>query len=142
MANWSYINTGSPEDVLQIQDITSTPGSLTPASEWQADIRAVALAEIEDGAYLELAVKVGLIKLPAKRHDLFESLRTGTGKDGWSLRLDSGIPIKRGNLLMTLTVQLPRELPRAKFAITIRAYTAEGDNLASLDFKADFTTTA
>jgi hypothetical protein len=143
MANWSYTDAGSSYDVLQIQDLTSIPDSVKPGSEWRADIRAVAHDEIKDGAYLEITVKLGLIKLLHKQYDLFEKLRADTAKDGWSLTLetgDAGEPIRKGDVRMTLAVQLPREIPNARFAIAVRARTVDDDDLAALDFKVDLAT--
>jgi hypothetical protein len=143
MANWSYTDAGSSYDVLQIQDLTSIPDSVKPGSEWRADIRANANDEIADGAYLEITVKLGLIKLLHKQYDLFEKLRADAAKDGWSLTLetgDAGEPIRKGDVRLTLAVQLPREIPSARFAIAVRARTVDDDDLAALDFKVDLAT--
>lgn len=140
MTNWSYTDCGSPEDPLRIESITSSPDPLTPGSEWKLIIKGVAQSEIKDGAYLDVTVKLGLIKLISKRFDLFEVLRGGDFL-GWTLTLDTGVgggSIGKGPVVLTLGKKRTRETPGTKYTVSLRGYTAEEDGLLCIDLKADF----
>jgi len=57
--------------------------------------------DIEEGAYIELQVKYGLIRLIKTRADLCEQVQN----------VDIECPINKGDLEITKTVELPREIP-------------------------------
>ncbi|MFE6055599.1 ML domain-containing protein [Kitasatospora sp. NPDC056446] len=138
MASWDYDNVGSPIDALQINRITVTPDPPTPGQTNVFTINAAAEEAIADGAYLDVTVKLGLIKLLTKRYDLFAELR-GEG----TLKLtcatsDGKSPIPKGATTLTLTLDLPKETPRAKFAIDVQGYTVDDNELLALKVKVDF----
>jgi hypothetical protein len=138
MPSWSYTNAGLPTDPLQIESITINPDPPKPGAELKGVIKATVTAEITDGAYAEVVVKLGLVKLLQKTFDLFAELK----KDGspWRLTADSGngAPVTPGKVELTFDGRLPREIPESKYTINVRAYTTDDDNLAALDFKVDF----
>ncbi|MFD0073671.1 ML domain-containing protein [Streptomyces sp. NPDC127166] len=144
MANWSYEDRGLPTDPLRISSITVTPDPPKPGADAKLTIKGTVQTAIEDGAYYDLTVKLGLIKLLTKRVDLFEELRNGSSTSGWSITPDpAGGPVKPGKVELTLAMSpLPREIPRAKFLVEAQAYTADDDDLASLRFQFDFLPTA
>ncbi|RKT18996.1 ML domain-containing protein [Streptomyces sp. 1114.5] len=140
MAGWDYSDVGLPTDPLQITSITVTPDPPLPGKTNVFTINATAQEEIQDGAYLDVVIKLGLIKLMAKKFDLLAELR-GEG----SLQLacstsDGKSPIPKGPTTLTLTLDLSRETPRAKFSINVRGYTVDDDDLLGLDVKVDFLT--
>lgn len=139
MTSWSYYtDAGLPTDPLQVESIALTPDPPKPGADLKGVIKATVTAEITDGAYADVMVKLGLIKLLHKRFDLFAELK----KDGspWSLTADSGngAPVTPGRVELTFDGRLPREIPKAKFIVIVRAYTVDEDDLAALDFKVDF----
>ncbi|MFF2081415.1 ML domain-containing protein [Kitasatospora sp. NPDC058162] len=140
MASWGYQDQGQPTDALQIKSVSVTPDPPKPGSTVTLRINAVATGEIADGAYFDLTVKLGLIKLLQRRYDLFEELRGG-GAEGLKLSCDTSDgkkPIPTGDTVLTAAIDLPREVPRAKFRLQVRAYTTDEDDLAALDFDVDF----
>ncbi|MFC5183664.1 ML domain-containing protein [Actinomadura harenae] len=141
MTGWNYVDCGLPSDPLQIESIVFDPDPPRPGAPLKVAIKAVATDRIVDGAVVDLTVKLGLIKLLAKRHDLLAMLR-GDTTDGFTLTCDTfrgGDAIERGPLQLTLSWDpLPKETPRAKFNISVRCFTNDEDDLASLDFKVDF----
>ncbi|WP_030690326.1 ML domain-containing protein [Streptomyces globisporus] len=142
MTSWSYEDTGLPTDALQISGVTVTPDPPKPGADAKLTIRGTVQAAVEDGASIDVTVKLGLIKLLQKRFDLFEELRNGSPTSGWSVTPDpAGGPIKPGEIELTYALSpLTREIPRAKFNVTAAAYTADEDDLASLRFQFDFMT--
>ncbi|MEV6973045.1 ML domain-containing protein [Kitasatospora sp. NPDC093806] len=139
MATWSYTDKGSPADALLITGIELSPTPLTPGRTHVFTISATAQTEIADGAYLQVVVKLGLIKLLTKDYDLLAELR-GEGTLKLSCATSDGkSPIPKGDTTLTLTVDVPREVPRAKLVFDIRGYTVDDDDLLVLGATADFT---
>lgn len=139
MTSWDYVNAGLPTDPLQIDAITVTPDPPKPGGEVKLTIKGTVQEAIEDGASFDVTLKLGLIKLLQKRFDLFAELRDSSPTAGWSANPDpAGGPIKPGDLELTVTMQLPREVPQAKFVLNARGYTAADDDLAGFDLRFDF----
>ncbi|MFF7989248.1 ML domain-containing protein [Kitasatospora xanthocidica] len=139
MASWDYENIGLPTDPLQIVSITVVPDPPTPGRSNVFTVNAVARDAIADGAYLDVTVKLGLVKLLHRRYDLLAELR-GEG----SLKLacdtsDGKSPIPRGDMKLTLTLNLSSETPRGKLEVGVRGYTVDDDDLLALKAKVDFT---
>ncbi|WP_406058960.1 ML domain-containing protein [Streptomyces sp. NBC_01077] len=136
MSTWDYEDAGLPTDALQIQSITITPDPPQPGSPAKMTIKATVQEAIEEGAFYNLTVKLGLIKLLQKQIDLFEELRSGT----LTVTPDpAGGPIKPGEVELTYALNLPREVPKAKFNLDVAAFNANEEDLATLKFRFDFT---
>ncbi|MEU9045894.1 MULTISPECIES: ML domain-containing protein [unclassified Kitasatospora] len=138
MSGWDYTNAGSPTDPLQINGITVTPDPPAPGQTSVFTVNATVQEPIADGAYVDVTVKLGLIKVLTKQFDLLAELR-GEG----SLKLacdtsDGKSPIPKGDTRLTLTLDLPRETPQAKFNVAVRGFTVDDDDLLALDVKIDF----
>lgn len=64
----------------------------------------VVFEEVEEGAYVALQVKYGLIRLISTKADLCEQVKN----------VDMECPIKKGPLTFTKTVELPKEIPNVR----------------------------
>ncbi|MFJ8477967.1 ML domain-containing protein [Kitasatospora sp. NPDC094011] len=140
MAGWSYEDEGLPTDALRINSLSVTPDPPKPGSTVTLRIDAAATRTIEDGAYFDLTIKLGLVKLLHRRFDLFEELRGG-GSEVLKLSCstsDGKSPIPAGGTVLTAVIDLAREVPRAKFRLDVRAFTVDEDDLAALKFDVDF----
>ncbi|MFD5437071.1 ML domain-containing protein [Kitasatospora sp. NPDC127067] len=143
MSSWSYEEIGSDAHALQIKSIALVPDPPKPGNDLTATLKGVVNEELQKGAYFDVSIKLGLIKLHQKRYDLFDLLRGGDSGSWWKLALDGGNaskPIPRGPVTLKLEGFFPREVPRAKFTIAVRAFTANDDDLAGLNFTFDFST--
>ncbi|PIG80852.1 hypothetical protein AARAC_009390 [Aspergillus arachidicola] len=85
---------------------------------------------IEEGAYVDVVVKLGLIKLLKKQFDACETLR--------NYNSTIQCPVEPGSYVVTQTVDLPREIPLAKYNIAAEGYTNNDDPMLCLKFVADF----
>jgi hypothetical protein len=83
------------------------------------------LCRAQDGAYADVTVKLGLVKLLHKRFDICEELSKADA--------ELQCPVEPGQYTITQTVELPREIPRAKFVVQTRAFTVEDEDLACAD---------
>ncbi|KAG8219873.1 hypothetical protein J3R82DRAFT_852 [Butyriboletus roseoflavus] len=106
---WSYTDCG--------QDLTVT-------------VSGTAVEPIEEGAYADVVVKLGIIKLLTKRFDVCEEARAAN--------TSIQCPVEKGDYIVSHTVALPKEIPQAKFSVGIRGYTSEDDDMLCLDLKVDF----
>ncbi|KAG4443194.1 hypothetical protein IFR05_001336 [Cadophora sp. M221] len=129
---WSYIDCGLPTDFVLITSLNISPNP-APGKEVTISASFEVTADIEDGAYLDVTVKLGLIKLLQKTFDVCEELGNGAGKD-----LNIKCPIKKGSYSISNTVKLPKEIPPAKFSIAARAYTVEDEGMLCADLLVDF----
>lgn len=128
MAGWSYEDRGSPEDVFQIDSIVVAPDPPEPGKDLLIRVSGQ-LREVPDAeTYVEVTVKLGLIKILQKRWLLSELLAE------WG----ASVPTKTGQFTLELSQKLAKEIPRAKFTIRLDAYTGADEDAFCLEFKADF----
>ncbi|MGW7459491.1 ML domain-containing protein [Streptomyces sp. NPDC054797] len=141
MPSWSYINVGTPDDALQIESISATPDPPAPGKNLRLDIKATAQSKITEGAYVDVLVKLGVIKLLHKQYDLFQLLKGDTSND-WTLTPAAGSsvgPIEPGGVDLVFAWEpVMREIPRAKFIIEVRGFTADDEELLGLDLRVNF----
>jgi ML domain. len=78
MPSWSYSNAGTSEDAIQIEGISATPDPPKPGEDLQLDVKATARSKITDGTFVDIMVKLGLVKLSHKQYDLFQLLKGDT----------------------------------------------------------------
>ncbi|KAI0280649.1 hypothetical protein BGY98DRAFT_312792 [Russula aff. rugulosa BPL654] len=69
---WSWTDCGFPTDAIQIESISVSPDPPQPGQNLTVTVQASAQEEVEEGAYADVEVKLGLIKLLHKRFDLCE----------------------------------------------------------------------
>ncbi|KAH9950481.1 ML domain-containing protein [Amylocystis lapponica] len=129
---WSWCDCGSDTDKVHIKSIEISPDPPAPGKDLTVTVKGSADESIEDGAYADVMVKVGAIKLLQKEFDVCEEARNANA----SIQC----PVKEGDHEVTHTVALPKEIPRAPFSVNIRGYTADDDDMVCLDLKIDFRT--
>ncbi|KAH0838365.1 hypothetical protein J3R83DRAFT_6645 [Lanmaoa asiatica] len=127
---WSYVDCGSSTDPVQIEWIVVSPDPPKPGEDLTVTVAGTAVETIEEGAYADVVVKLGLIKLLTKRFDVCEEARAAN--------VSIQCPIEKGDYILEHTVALPKEIPQAKFAVNVRGYTTEDNNMLCLDLKVDF----
>ncbi|KAJ7485926.1 ML domain-containing protein [Mycena latifolia] len=129
-AKWEYTDCGPESDALKLESLTISPDPPVPGKDLTITAKGYARETIEDGAYADVTVKLGLIKLLSKRFDVCEEARNAN--------VSISCPVPEGKYEVVHTVALPKEIPRAKFTVQVRAYTVEEEEILCLDLKADF----
>ncbi|KAN0125165.1 ML domain containing protein [Russula decolorans] len=127
---WSWTDCGLPTDAIQIESISVSPDPPKPGQNLTVTVEASALEEVEEGAYADVEVKLGLIKLLHKEFDLCQEARNA--------ETDVQCPVEKGHYVVEQTVALPKEIPKAKFIIKARGYTVDDDDLFCVDLKVNF----
>ena len=110
-------------DILHLQGLLINP--LPPKRGQNLTIEATGtLSEsIEEGAYITLAVRYGVVRLINKRLDLCEQSEA---------QVNVSCPIEAGKHTVERTVALPSQIPKGKYTVDGRAYTADGRSIACL----------
>ncbi|SCU93937.1 LAME_0F05512g1_1 [Lachancea meyersii CBS 8951] len=80
---------------------------------------------IVEGAYVDVEVRLGYIKLLSQTYDLCEELEKND-VDGLKC------PIEVGDYMIEKTVEIPQEVPPGKYSVVARAYTEDDDEITCL----------
>lgn len=86
--------------------------------------------DTQDGTFADVVVKLGLIRLLARRFDVCEQARANNA--------DIQCPISAGEYELEQTVALPREIPPGKFNVHVTGENQDGSNLLCLDLSIQF----
>ncbi|KAK4684710.1 ganglioside GM2 activator, partial [Tremellales sp. Uapishka_1] len=128
--SWSYVDCGLASDAVQLKSLKVSPDPPVPGKNLTVTVEADVLDVIEDGAVAEVVVKLGLIKLLQKTFDVCDEARENNAT--------VQCPVQPGTYLVSQTVELPKEIPKAKFAVSVRGYTADDADMLCLDIFIDF----
>lgn len=84
--------------------------------------------DIVDGAYVDVDVRYGFIRLIHQTYDLCEEVTN----------VDMECPIKKGEQVISKLVEIPAEVPPGKYMVNARAYTGEDVLIACLSATVEF----
>ncbi|ORZ01627.1 ML domain-domain-containing protein [Syncephalastrum racemosum] len=121
---------GGQENILQINSITLKPAKLEPGKELVIKASGTLSETIEEGAYADVVVKVGVITILRKEFELCEEARKND--------VEVQCPVGPGFVEVTHTVTLPKEIPPARYSVSVDAYTVDDDTLSCLTARVDF----
>ncbi|KZF25418.1 putative phosphatidylglycerol/phosphatidylinositol transfer protein [Xylona heveae TC161] len=110
------------EDILTIERVNLTPNPPLPGQTLTIEAAGVFSEDIEEGAYVNLQVKYGLIRLINQRADLCEQIKN----------VDLECPIKKGKTVLTKEVELPKEIPPGKYTVFADVYTVDDRKITCL----------
>ncbi|EGW34491.1 Phosphatidylglycerol/phosphatidylinositol transfer protein [Spathaspora passalidarum NRRL Y-27907] len=83
---------------------------------------------IEPGAYVDVDVRYGFIKLIHQTFDLCDEVE----------KVDLQCPINKGNQVISKIVAIPEEVPPGRYFVTARAYTKDDEYITCLSAVIDF----
>ncbi|KAL1864505.1 hypothetical protein VTK73DRAFT_5831 [Phialemonium thermophilum] len=109
-------------DILEIREVDLTPNP--PEAGQTLSITAVGAAskDIEDGAYVNLQVKYGLIRLVNTKADLCKQIGN----------VDLECPIEKGLVSIKKDVDLPKEIPPGKYTVEADVYSKDDEHITCL----------
>ncbi|KAG0677525.1 Phosphatidylglycerol/phosphatidylinositol transfer protein [Pichia californica] len=84
--------------------------------------------DIEQGAYVDVVVNYGYIKLLTQTYDLCDELPN----------IDMTCPINNGDYTLTKIVQIPNEVPPGKYTVFARAYNKDDSMISCLTGTVEF----
>ncbi|KKA31236.1 hypothetical protein TD95_002744 [Thielaviopsis punctulata] len=116
-------------DVITISHVDLAPNPPLAGKDLVIKATGTVKEDIEEGAYVLLVVKYGLIRLITTKADLCEQVQN----------VDLSCPIKAGALSLTKTVSLPAEIPPGKYSIQADVYTTDDKPVTCLTATVSFT---
>lgn len=114
--------------LVEIFNVTLSPNPPLRGSELVIFAQGVVKEVIEEGAYIDVDVRYGFIKLLKQTFDLCE--QTGN--------VDLECPIQEGPISLETTVKLPDEIPPGKYIVVARAFTNDDQPITCLSTTVEF----
>lgn len=102
------------QDLVIIKSVDLSPNPPKAGAELVIKASGEVKEAIEEGAYVRLTVKYGLIRLISTKADLCEQIGN----------VDLECPVKPGIMEITKAVDLPAEIPPGKYTVVADVYTA------------------
>ncbi|CAO1629793.1 unnamed protein product [Sympodiomycopsis kandeliae] len=127
---WIWSTCGQDDDLITVEKIAVSPDPPVPGKNLTVTAKGIVKGAIEEGAWADVTVKIGLIKLLSRRFDICEEAQ----KNNVSVQC----PVQPGEYEITQVVELPREIPPAKFNVHVNAFGAQEEDLTCLDLAIDF----
>ncbi|KAJ7136763.1 ML domain-containing protein [Mycena epipterygia] len=125
-----YTSCGRPSDAIVLESIAVSPDPPVAGQDLTITVRGRTTQRIEDGAYADVAVRLGLIKLLNKQYDVCQQAQ--------DKNVSVQCPIDKGVYEVVHTVALRKEIPPAQFHVAVRGYTDEDRGMLCLDLTVDF----
>ncbi|KAJ6474992.1 ML domain-containing protein, partial [Mycena sanguinolenta] len=116
---------GLPSDAVQIKSISVSPDLPKIGAELTVTVDVEVMDTVEEGATADVLVKVGRIKLLQKTFDICEV--------AWNANATITCPVAPGTYSIVQTVQLPKEVPKIKYAVSVHGYTKDQLDMACVD---------
>lgn len=117
----------SPQ-ILEMQELTLSPNPPARGANLTIDAKGFLSEGVKEGAYVEVDVRYGYIRLLHQTYDLCEQLSN----------VDMECPLSKGEYIITKQVEIPQEVPPGKYVVYARAYTADDDYIACLTGSVEF----
>ena len=109
--------------LVQFDSISITPNPPTAGQNLTFTASGIVDQDIVDGAYVEVDVRYGFIKLIHQTYDLCEDAAP---------KVDITCPLKKGKQVITKDVEIPQEVPPGKYIVLARAYTKNDELITCL----------
>ncbi|KAM0328105.1 hypothetical protein ACHAQA_005508 [Verticillium albo-atrum] len=109
-------------DIVHIKKVDLSPNPPKAGEDLVITATGTVDEDIEEGAYVLLQVKYGLIRLISTKADFCEQVGN----------VDLECPIKNGELSLTKTVKLPAEIPPGKYTVFADVYTKDDEPITCL----------
>ncbi|SAM85015.1 related to phosphatidylglycerol/phosphatidylinositol transfer protein [Ustilago bromivora] len=127
---WQWASCGTGVEIVDVESILVSPDPPIPGQNLTVRAKGTVKDEVSDGTFADVVVKLGLIRLLARRFDVCEEARTNNA--------DLQCPISAGDYELEQTVALPREIPPGKFNVHLTGENQDGSNLLCLDLSIQF----
>ncbi|KAI1342366.1 phosphatidylinositol/phosphatidylglycerol transfer protein [Xylariaceae sp. FL0016] len=123
-----FCDSDHSKDIVQIESVDLLPNPPESGAELVIRATGTVFEPIEKGAYVDLTVKYGLIRLVNTRADLCEQVSN----------VDLECPINKGVLSVTKAVQIPKEVPPGTYNVFADVYNEDGTPITCLQATVKF----
>lgn len=117
------------DDLVIIKNVDLTPNPPVPGQVLTIEAVGEALVDIEDGAYVVLQVKYGLIRIVNTKANFCEQVKN----------IDKECPIKKGEVIVRKDVEIPNEIPSGKYTVLADVYSKDDEPMVCLTATVMFT---
>ncbi|KAK6200219.1 Phosphatidylglycerol/phosphatidylinositol transfer protein [Scheffersomyces amazonensis] len=118
----------SQPQILSLQKVIIDPNPPTRGQNLTFVATGFLEKDIEEGAYVEVDVRYGFIKLIHQTFDLCEEIT----------KVDLECPIAKGPQVISKDVAIPNEVPPGKYIVNARAYTKDDEFITCLSATIEF----
>jgi hypothetical protein len=119
---------GDEFDILTIFSLYLDPDPPKKGQSLHIDFKGYLSESIEQGAYIDLIVKYGVVKLLQKKIDLCEQAK----------EIDKECPLDEGEFSFIKDVDLPNDIPPGKYVVNARIKTVDDRQITCLNGVAIF----
>ncbi|RYP32578.1 hypothetical protein DL766_003903 [Monosporascus sp. MC13-8B] len=123
-----FCDSDHSKDIVHIEKVDLLPNPPEAGAELVIRATGTVLETIEDGAYVNLVVKYGLIRLVNTRADLCEQVSN----------VDLECPIEKGVLSITKAVEIPKEVPPGTYNVHAEVVTKDDKPITCLQATVKF----
>jgi len=124
----SYCQAEHSDDILVLDHVNLDPNPPSAGKTLTIEAVGTLLEDVEEGAYVILQVKYGLIRLVNTQANLCEQVSN----------VDLSCPIKKGKTTITKDVEIPKEIPPGKYTVFADAYTKDKKKIICLEATVQF----
>jgi len=117
-----YCQPNHEKDILIIHHVNLKPNPPVAGETLTIEAIGTFTEDVEEGAYIQLQVKYGLIRLINTKADLCEQIKN----------VDMECPIKKGKKPISKDVELPNEIPPGKYTVLADVYTKDDAHITCL----------
>lgn len=121
-------NDDNVNKVIDIEYISLVPNPPRRGETLNIVANATTYGEIDEGAYIDVVVKLGLIKLLTQRFDLCEEVS----------EIDLSCPVKGGPKQIVKDVEMPKMIPPGTYDAIANAYTKDDEFIVCLKARITF----
>lgn len=114
--------------ILNLQSVILEPNPPVKGANLTIIAKGYLSKTVEDGAYVEVDVRYGFIKLIHQTFDICEEIT----------KVDMECPIEEGQQLIMKEVEIPSEVPPGKYTVNARAYTKDDEFITCLSGYVEF----
>lgn len=129
-SGWIWNVCGTRQEAVVLQEINVKPDPPIAGQNLTVYAKGTVNADIEEGTFADVVVKLGFIRLLSKRFDVCQLAEENDA--------ELKCPVKAGEYEMTHTVELPREIPPARFNVHVSGKTQADVDLMCMDLSIDF----
>jgi len=115
-------------DILKLEYVKLTPNPPVPGQNLTIEASGTFSESIEPGAYVNLQVKYGLIRLVNTQADLCEQVHN----------VDMECPIEEGKTTVTKDVAIPAQVPPGKYAVVADVFSKDDKPIICLQANVEF----
>lgn len=114
--------------ILNLQSVILEPNPPVKGANLTIVAKGYLSQDIADGAYVEVDVRYGFIKLVHETFDICEEIT----------KVDMECPIEAGQQVIMKEVEIPAEVPPGKYTVVARAYTKDDEFITCLSGTVEF----